>query len=60
MGLRVANLFKSMFDVAPHERLKLLLLSVAFFFIIASYTILKELLDSIFVAVVCKGYIPYA
>lgn len=60
MGLRVANLFKSMFNVAPHERLKLLLLSVVFFFIIASYTIIKELKDSIFVAVVGKGYIPYA
>ena len=60
MRLRVANLFKSLFDVEPHERLKLLLLSVTFFFIIASYTIIKELKDSIFVAIVGKGYIPYA
>ena len=60
MGLRVANLFKSMFNVAPHERLKLLLLSITFFFVIASYTIIKELKDSIFVAVVGNGYIPYA
>ena len=60
MGLRVANLFKSLFNVEPHERLKLLLLSVTFFFIIGSYTIIKELKDSIFVAVVGKSYIPYA
>lgn len=60
MRLRVANLFKSLFNVEPHERLKLLLLSVTFFFVIASYTIIKELKDSIFVAVVGKGYIPYA
>lgn len=60
MGLRVADLFKSLFNVAPHERLKLLLLSVTFFFVIASYTIIKELKDSIFVAVVGKCYIAYA
>ncbi len=60
MRLPVANLFRSLFNVAPHERLKLLLLSITFFFVIASYTIIKELKDSIFVAVVGKGYIPYA
>lgn len=60
MGLRVANFFKSMFSVAPQDRLKLFLLSLTFFFVIASYTIIKELKDSIFVAVVGKGYIPYA
>lgn len=60
MRLRVANLFKSLFDVEPHERLKLLFLSVTFFFIIGSYTIIKELKDSIFVAVVGREYINYA
>lgn len=60
MGLRVANLFKSLFNVAPHERLKLALLSLTFFFVIASYTIIKELKDSIFVAVVGKEGILYA
>lgn len=60
MGLRVANLFKKLFNVAPHERLKLLLLSLTFFFVIASYTIIKELKDSIFIAVVGKEGILYA
>lgn len=60
MGLRVANLFKSLFNVAPHERLKLLLLSLTFFFVIASYTIIKELKDSIFIAIVGKEGILYA
>ena len=60
MRLRVANLFKSLFNVEPHERLKLLLLTLTFFFVIASYTIIKELKDSIFVVVVGKSYIPYA
>ena len=59
MGLRVANLFKFLFNVAPHERLKLFLLSTTFFCIVASYTILKEIKDSIFVAVV-GDYIPLA
>lgn len=60
MRLRAANLFKSLFDVEPHERLKLLLLTLTFFFVIAAYSIIKELKDSIFVVVVGKGYIPYA
>ena len=60
MRLRVANLFKSLFSVEPHERLKLLLLTLTFFCVIASYTIIKELKDSIFVVVVGKSYIPYA
>lgn len=60
MGLRVANLFKSLFNVAPHERLKLFLLSTTFFFVIAAYTIIKELKDSIFIAIVGKEGILYA
>lgn len=60
MRLRVASLFKSLFSVEPHERLKLLFLSITFFFIIASYTILKELKDSIFLAMVGREYINYA
>jgi ATP:ADP antiporter, AAA family len=60
MGLRVANLFKALFNVEPHERLKLLLLTITFFFIIASYTILKELSSSVFVVIVGKDYIPRA
>ena len=60
MRMWVANLFKSLFNVEPHERLKLFLLSLTFFFVIASYTIIRELKDSIFVAIVGKSYIPYA
>jgi len=47
-------------DVEPHERLKLFLLTVAFFFVIAAYTIAKELKDSIFVAIVGQLYLPAA
>ncbi len=58
--MRVASLFTSLFAVEPHERLKLFLLSVTFFFVIASYTIIKELKDSIFVAIVGREYLNYA
>lgn len=43
-----------------HERLKFLLLTLAFAFVIGSYTIAKELKDSIFVSVVGKNYLPTA
>jgi ATP:ADP antiporter, AAA family len=60
MRSRDTNLFKSMFNVEPHERLKLALLTLTFFFVIASYTILKELKDSIFVVIVGRTNLPYA
>ncbi len=44
-----------------YERLKLLFLGGAFFAIIASYTIIKELKDSLFISIVgSKAYVPYA
>lgn len=56
----VAKIFRSFFDIEPHERLKLLFLTLIYFFVIAAYTILKELKDSIFSAVVGSSYIPLA
>src|SRR5665213_1516642 len=43
-----------------YERLKLLFLWVAFFFIIGSYTVIRELRDSIFAFIVGREYISYA
>lgn len=43
-----------------HERLKFALLTLSFAFIIGSYTIAKELKDSIFVSIVGKEYLPMA
>lgn len=43
-----------------YERLKLLFLWVAFFFIIGSYTVVRELRDSIFVFIVGRDYIAKA
>jgi ATP:ADP antiporter, AAA family len=42
------------------ERLKLLFLWLAFFFIIGSYTVIRELRDSIFAFIVGREYISYA
>lgn len=43
-----------------YERLKFFLLCAAFFLVIGSYTLIKELRDSIFVAVVGREYVPLA
>lgn len=47
-------------DVKRFERLKFFLLSIAFCLVIASYTIAKELKDTIFVGIVGNEYIPKA
>lgn len=58
------TMFKSVaqffFNVDRQERTKTILLSLAFFFIIAGYTLVKELNDSIFVHIVGKEYNPWA
>jgi AAA family ATP:ADP antiporter len=55
-----SKILKSLFSIEPHERLKFLLLTITFFFIVGAYTIIRELKDSIFVAVVGRTYIPTA
>lgn len=60
MRSRVANMFRSLISIPPHERKKLLFLTITFFCVIAAYTIIKELKDSIFTAVVGRTYIPLA
>ena len=59
----MASILGGMFNVTgvdKHERLKFLLLTLAFAFVIGSYTIAKELKDSIFVSIVGKDYLPTA
>lgn len=60
MGSAVGRFFNTFFDIEPHERLKLFLLTLTFFLIIAAYTLTKELKDIIFAATVGKSYIPLA
>lgn len=49
-----------LFEVEKQERLKILFLSLAFFLIIAGYTLVKDLKDSIFMTVVGREYVPLA
>lgn len=48
------------FDVDQRERVKTLLLTLTFSFVIAGYTLVKELNDSIFVHIIGKEYNPWA
>lgn len=58
----IASFFRSMFDLGlnKHERLKFIILTISFAFVIGSYTIAKELKDSIFVNIVGQEYLPTA
>lgn len=60
MSLYIKRIFKFLIDVEPHERLKVFLLSLSFFFVIGAYTVAKELKDSIFMSIVGREYVPYA
>lgn len=60
MSSGTAKFFKSLFEIEKHERLKVLFLTIAFFCIIAAYTIAKEIKDSLFTVIVGRDYIPVA
>jgi len=47
-------------EVKKYEKLKFLLLSIAFCLVIGAYTIVKELKDTVFVGIVGKMYLPDA
>jgi AAA family ATP:ADP antiporter len=54
------KIFNSFYDIERQERLKVFLLTVAFFLIIGAYTVAKELKDSVFMHIVGKSYVPIA
>ncbi len=61
MQLQIRDMLKSLWSIEKEERLKMVFLGAAFFFIIFSYTLVKELKDSIFMSLVGgKEYVPYA
>ncbi|MDP3788338.1 MAG: Npt1/Npt2 family nucleotide transporter [Candidatus Chromulinivorax sp.] len=47
-------------DVKRYEKLKFLLLTIAFCLVIGAYTIVKELKDTVFVGIVGNEYLPKA
>src|SRR5690348_9425432 len=57
---RLKSFAKAVIGVEPHERQKLLYLTLAFFFIIGAYTLVKDLKDAIFVNLVGREYVPLA
>jgi len=60
MGTRIKQMFGGVFDVEPHERLKVLFLTLTFFFVIGAYTVTRDLKNAIFISIVGKEYIPWA
>ncbi len=64
IGHNIASFLRSIFsfflDVEKEERIKVILLTVSFFFVIGAYTVVKELKDSIFASVVGEDYQPKA
>ncbi len=54
------SLIERFFGIEPAERLKVALLTCAFFLIIGSYTLVHQLKDTLFVHIVGKEYIPVA
>jgi len=60
MSSRLLRVFEFLFKIERRERLKLLLLTTSFFFVIGGYTIIKELKDSVFMSTVGIDYQPIA
>lgn len=60
MSSKLKAMVKGIFEIEPQERIKLLFLSLAFFFIIGAYTLVKDLKDAIFVSIVGREYVPIA
>ncbi len=60
IDMQMRKMFHGFFEVEPQERVKLFFLALAFFFIIAGYTIARDLKDAMFLNVVGREYIPYA
>lgn len=60
MKARVEGILKYLFGSDRDERTKLILMTVSFFFVIAAYTLTKELKDSVFTHIVGREFINYA
>ncbi len=61
MRVSLRNAFKSLWAVEPHERMKTLYLGMAFFCIIFSYSLIKELKDSVFMQIMgTPDWVPAA
>jgi AAA family ATP:ADP antiporter len=57
---KISSFFRSLVEVDSNVRAKVILLSICFFLVIGGYTLIKELKDSVFLAVVGKESLPLA
>ncbi len=60
MVVKIKDVVGSLLAVDPHERLKLLFLSLSYFFIVMGYTITRDLRDVVFASTVGVEYVPIA
>ncbi len=60
MNVQLTQIFASLFAQEKFERLKIMLLSCTFLLVIAAYTMIYDLKNSIFMTVVGKEYVPWA
>lgn len=60
MQSKIIHMLQKLFGIDPQERVKVFFLSLSFFFIIGSYTITRDIKNSIFISVVGTDYIPWA
>ena len=58
MSWRRGRLFRGLDEAAAYGRLKLILLSSCFFFVIASYSIIKPLKSTVFISLVGVEHLP--
>lgn len=54
MSSKLKAVFKYLLDVEPNERVKVLLLTLSFFLVIGSYTVIRECKDAVFTSVVAS------
>lgn len=55
-----ASVLRALFQIDKQERLKVFLLGAVYFVLVASYTVVKDLKDSVFMAIVGRDAIPSA
>lgn len=60
MSSRLKNMFKSFGAIDVNERLKIILLALAFLLVIGGYTLVKELKDLVFFTIVGREFLPVA
>ena len=60
MRSTMKKIFNSYIDTDYYECLKVVLLALSFFFVIGSYTLIKEIKDSVFADIVGHEYLPVA